>query len=82
MTQAIHLDIVSLRIPTHSDMFIPIRGDNVLLVMGKEECVERRCMSQDELSVRGVFVRRELVASGFCCWWDIIKWVTRNAVCE
>lgn len=54
-------DRVTLREPARADVLVPVRGDDVLLVGGKDESGQEGCVAQDERSTRRVFVRREKV---------------------
>jgi hypothetical protein len=56
MSQTIHLDIISHRVPAEPNMFITICSDNIPFILGKNECSKRRCMAKDQLPSRWVFM--------------------------
>jgi len=45
MTQAIHLDVVSLRVPTHANVFVAIGSDDVPLIGRQGEVCQERNVS-------------------------------------
>jgi hypothetical protein len=49
MSQAIHLDIISLRVPADPNMFVTICSDDVLFIVGKKECTKGGCVAKDQL---------------------------------
>ena len=49
MSQAIHLDIISLREPADPDMLVTICGDDVFFITSKKECIKGRHMTKDQL---------------------------------
>ena len=66
MTQAESLDDIALRVPADADVLVSICADNVLLIFSQEECRQQRGVTQDEVSVRWVFVGRQRAAFRSC----------------
>ena len=56
MTKAKHLDVVSLWVPTHANMFVAIGTDDIPSVRCQDKVRQERDMSQDESASRWVLV--------------------------
>ena len=78
MSQAESLDDVTLRVPANADVFVAVRADDELLVVGQDEGRQERGVPEDQGPVGRVFVRDDgtaLVYVGlFFCFGDWL-WV-------
>jgi hypothetical protein len=54
-------DRVPLREPTHANVLVSVRGNDVRLIGCEDKCGKERGVPQDERSARRVFVRGESV---------------------
>ena len=75
MSQAIHLDIISFRVPADPNMFITIGSDDVLFIVGKKERIKWGCVAKDQLPSRWVFMRRKCISLLFYSKRNIDEWV-------
>lgn len=56
MSQTVHLDVVSLGVPTDADMLIAVSGNNEFFAGGEEESIEGGGMSENECPAGRIFV--------------------------
>lgn len=73
VAKAVHFYNKTLWEPAYADVFVTIRCDDIVLLLGEEKGRENGDVAEDELPARGILMRRENIAFLFSSWRRVLQ---------